>query len=392
MWCAYLGEVSSLSTPLPLDGVVDPQFASVRDAFTHNFEAHGEIGASLCVIARGKVVVDLVGGWKDSLHMSPWTRSTLVNSFSVGKGILSILLAHCLSRTHTHPDDTVSKCWPELTHSPIGRLSIKELSGHRAGLPALSCPLTESDLFNWPHMVSSLVQQQPWWEPGTTHGYHVNTFGFLIGELVCQMSNSTHKELLNPLRQFVGEEMFWSVPSDRLDDVATVYWHHNDTETSTNTDASLTASTASMHVLTYNNPPNFSGIDYVNTTRWRQSVHPSTNLHTTARAVARAYESVRTNTIGIHPMVLQQATSTVSRGTDVILDAETHFGMGFQLPTDRRRFGPHDETFGHYGAGGSMGFYDPISDICVGYVMNQMGRGWQNSRNQTLIDSIFDSL
>ena len=121
-------------------------------------------------------------------------------------------------------------------------------------------------------------------------------------------------------------------------------------------------------------------------------MHPSTNLHTTARAVALAYESVRSRTLDIQSAVLQEATSTVSSGTDVVLGADTHFGVGFQLPTDTRRFGPHDESFGHYGAGGAMGFCDPVSQVCVGYVMNQMGRGWQNSRNQALIDSIFGCL
>ena len=38
-------------------------------------------------------------------------------------------------------------------------------------------------MLDWPAMTAALARMQPWWEPGTAHGYHVNTFGFLVGEL-----------------------------------------------------------------------------------------------------------------------------------------------------------------------------------------------------------------
>lgn len=388
MWSPHLGEVSSLNNSFPLDGFVDSHFAHVQDAFIHNFSAHNEIGASLCVIAEGKTVVDLSGGFKDLERTHPWSPTTLVNSFSVGKGILSILLAHALSTSQSSVDDALKTHWPELKESPIGSITIKDLGGHRAGLPALSTTLSEQNLYSWPQMIASLVQQKPWWEPGTSHGYHVNTFGFLVGELISRIRNTTHQQLLQPLRNFIGEEMYWGVPSEQLHDVATLYWHDMDQQRET----LKTLSEASMHVLAYSNPPNFSGMGAVNSTAWRKSVHPSTNLHATSRAVALAYESVRSTALGIHPVVLEQTITTVSQGTDEVLGADTHFGVGFQLPTATRRFGPHNEAFGHYGAGGSMGFCDPVSQICVGYVMNQMGRGWQNSRNQSLIDSIYTCL
>jgi CubicO group peptidase (beta-lactamase class C family) len=388
LWRPYFGEVSSLNDSLPLNGFVDSKFEAVKDAFVTNFSRGEEIGASLCVLAEGKVVVDLSGGWKDLQRAQPWMPTTLVNSFSVGKGIMSILLAHALSSSASSVDDTLGSVWPELARSRIGHLTIKDLGGHRAGLPSISTPLLEEHLYSWSHMVDTLVQQEPWWEPGTAHGYHVNTFGFLVGEIVCRIRNTTPQQLLEPLRSVVDDEMFWGVPQSRLNDIATLNWHDADQQRAT----LKILPEASMHVLAYSNPSNFSGMGAVNSAPWRQCVHPSTNLHTTARAVALAYESVRSRTLDIQSAVLQEATSTVSRGTDVVLGADTHFGVGFQLPTDTRRFGPHDESFGHYGAGGAMGFCDPVSQVCVGYVMNQMGRGWQNSRNQALVDSIFRCL
>ncbi|CAF4436386.1 unnamed protein product, partial [Didymodactylos carnosus] len=33
-------------------------------------------------------------------------------------------------------------------------------------------------------MTDLLAKQKPFWEPGTAHGYHAVTFGWLAGELI----------------------------------------------------------------------------------------------------------------------------------------------------------------------------------------------------------------
>ena len=388
MRCAHLGEVSSLSNSFPVDGYVDSRFRGVKEAFSDNFESYGELGASLCVMVGGEVVVDLVGGWTDTGRMQPWLPHTLVNSFSVGKGILSILLALALSESRVSPEASVGSIWPEMSHSSVGALSLREIAGHRAGLPAVSAELSPTDVYNWNHMVQALVEQEPWWNPGTAHGYHVNTFGFLIGEILCRIRGQSHTQLLDPLRDYITDQMYWGVPMSQHERVATLYWNRDTASSSTSTAQIV----PSMLSLTYNNPSNFSGAGAVNSPAWRNCVHPSTNLHATAKGVARAYEVLRSCAHPVDVSVLECATTTVSLGSDVILGSDTHFGMGFQLPTAHRRFGPNNAAYGHYGAGGSMGFCDPTADITVGYVMNQMGAGWQNSRNQSLIKAIFSSL
>ena len=388
MWSSYFGEVSSLSNPLHITGVVDPKFLGVRQAFEDNFLLHDEIGASVCVMVDRSVVVRLSGGWQDKEKRKPWLPTTLVNSFSVGKGILSILHALALTRAQMSPDDRVESVWPQMSRSAVGKITLRDLCSHRAGLPAIKRPLAPSDLYNWATMTQALCDQEPEWTPGSQHGYHVNTFGFLVGEVINQLQQSLPKDLLKPLDPFVHNEMFWGVPKARHKDVATLYWHNEQTSPSAHT----SSSEPSLHALAYSNPENFSGLGAVNSSQWRSNVHPSTNLHTSAFAIAAAYESVRSGALPIAPSVLQEATSTASRGDDFMLATETHFGMGFQLPTSTRRFGPQDCAFGHYGAGGSVGFCDPVAKISMGYTMNQMGKGWQNKRNQSLIEAIYASL
>jgi CubicO group peptidase (beta-lactamase class C family) len=47
------------------------------------------------------------------------------------------------------------------------------------------------------------------------------------------------------------------------------------------------------------------------------------------------------------------------------------FARGFALNIEGM-YGPNPKAFGHSGAGGSMGFADPETNIAFGYAMNQM--------------------
>src|SRR5215813_12887192 len=58
--------------PAPIDGTCDPRFAAVRDAFAENFAERGEVGAAVAISVRGRVVVDLWGGWADRARRGPW--------------------------------------------------------------------------------------------------------------------------------------------------------------------------------------------------------------------------------------------------------------------------------------------------------------------------------
>ncbi len=55
--------------------------------------------------------------------------------------------------------------------------------------------------------------------------------------------------------------------------------------------------------------------------------------------------------------------------------------------------GPNARSFGHPGAGGSLGFADPDTKIGFGYAMNQMGSGMLlDPRAAALIDAVYASL
>jgi CubicO group peptidase (beta-lactamase class C family) len=152
-----------------------------------------------------------------------------------------------------------------------------------------------------------------------------------------------------------------------------------------------------MRYNAYWNPPGISGGGWVNRPEWRQAEIPSTNGHGSARGVARVYAAL-TNGGAVDRIrilesdTLKAATIEHSCGHDLINQRPSRFGLGFQLTQPERPLGPNPAAFGHFGAGGSLGFCDPESGVAFGYVTNDMGPRWQNPRNKALIDAVYACL
>jgi CubicO group peptidase (beta-lactamase class C family) len=148
----------------------------------------------------------------------------------------------------------------------------------------------------------------------------------------------------------------------------------------------------------YLNPPGLSGMGTVNTRAWRAAEMPSGNAHACARAVARIYSALACGGAveGIRILqagTIELATREVSSGLDVVLERPSRFGLGFQLTQPERPLGPNPRSFGHFGAGGSLGFADPDHALAFAYTPNQgEGPRWQNPRNRGLIGALYASL
>ena len=152
-----------------------------------------------------------------------------------------------------------------------------------------------------------------------------------------------------------------------------------------------------MQFNAYFNPPGLSGAGVVNTRAWRAAEMPSTNTHASAAAwpgsIAPWPPGARSTTRRWWTgQPWPRPRPSRSSGPDVILGRDSRFGLGFQLTQPDRPLGPNPGAFGHFGAGGAVGFCDPASGVAFGYVMNQLGARWQNPRNRALIDAVFTSL
>ena len=380
----------------PVRGDCDPRFARVRDAFQDNFAAGSETGAALAVHLDGEPVLDLWGGWMDAQHSRAWQRDTLVCCYSVGKAVSAILLWRLVERGVLDIDGRVADHWPEFAAAGKEDVRIRWLLSHQAGLPAIRRPLPRGSQLRWDAMCEALAAQEPWWPPGAAHGYHSNTQGFLIGELI---RRATGIRIGPFLQQELGEPAgidfhFGTRPEHdaRTADILPMQQPPDLVRSPPNP----------LQLLANRNPPSVEqGPGSQNSREYRAAEFPSTNGHGNARALARLYGALATDgqikgqsggAQILAPRTIAAASAEQVYGLDRVLGRRTRFGSGFQLAMRERPLGPNPQTFGHFGGGGSLGFADSAAGLGFGYTMNQGRPGWQHRHVRRLIDLLYESL
>ena len=156
--------------------------------FGGNFENNGDAGAAVCVYRHGRKAVDLWGGLAHAGTARPWTRDTLQLVYSATKAATATC-AHLLARRgELDLDRPTAWYWPEFAAQGKADIPVRGLLSHRAGLPIIDNPMPLADLLAWDPMAAALAAQRPAWEPGTAHGYHGRTFGWLVGEVIRRVS------------------------------------------------------------------------------------------------------------------------------------------------------------------------------------------------------------
>ncbi|MCC5884818.1 MAG: beta-lactamase family protein [Gammaproteobacteria bacterium] len=386
---------STTATDWPIAGDCDRKFRGVRDAFLANFSTDGDCGAAVCLMLDGQPVVDLWGGYLDLAHTIPWQRETLVNAYSVGKGVVSMLALDSIGRGELDLIGPLAAVWPELAAAGKGKLSMQMLLSHRAGLPAVRELLPAAAKYDWKRVCAALAAQAPFWEPDSTHGYHTNTFGFLVGEVVARAAG-------RPLRQLLQERLtgpqgctfYWGVPRRLQSRIAPMLLQDDisireQQRQAGSQPADDAIDAAALRWRCYFNPPGISGFGAVNTRAWRSAAIPSTNGHTHARGLAELYAGFVARS---SRELLADATRPHSDGLDYVLQRPSRFGLGFQLNHPKQSMGPATSAFGHFGYGGSLGMADPERGLAFAYVTNRPAPRFHVARTSRLLDTIYACL
>jgi CubicO group peptidase (beta-lactamase class C family) len=388
------GPVTAATGPIPVSGRCDPAFDAVRSAFTENFTDRGEVGAAVCVMVGDAVVVDLAGGWSDAARSRPWRQDTLVDFYSAGKAVLSMLVLRLVDEGRIGLDDPIAAVWPEFAAAGKEAATLRQALCHRAGVPAIRARLTDDDLWHWDRMTGALAATEPWWEPGTRHAYHSNTFGHLVGEVVRRVTGELPGDHLRSVVGPLDADLWFGVPAAQQHRCAEVLFAPGGLMVDVDLDAlpDTLPDDVLMNALAHLNPPGYSSIGVVNSARWRSAQVPSTNGHGTATGLARCYAALLRPGRLLSPDLLDHATQVHSSGPCPILGEDIAFGLGFTPTSVRRPFGPNPRSFGHFGTGGALGFADPDAGVAFGYVMNNVIPRWRSTRNQALVDAVYRSL
>jgi CubicO group peptidase (beta-lactamase class C family) len=361
-----------------IEGFTDPRFAPLRAAFASCFADGLEHGGAVAVVIDGKLVADLWGGHADKARTKPWTRDTLVNVWSVSKGVVALAVAMLVERGALRYDDPVANAWPQFAAKGKERITLDLVLSHQAGLNGLDVEMGSAGLYAWHPYADALAAMAPLWEPGSRCVYHALSFGHLAGEPIRRVSGTS-------VGRFVAEEIAGPLGADFCFGLPEAQ-DHRAAEMIAGPKASdwVTAALAGPYPHACRNPtpvatqPNERG--------WRAAEIPGGNGQSNARALAAIYGNI----VGsAKPLILREALAEATR---LRFGSPVKYGAGFRID-DAAHGGRGTGTFGHSGWGGAVAFGDPAARLGFAYVTNNM-LGFDDGidpRRQRLIEAVYDA-
>ena len=379
-----------------IKGQCDPRFKKIKDIFSYSLESGFETGAALAIEYKGEVIVNLWGGHRDSNKSLEWEENTLINVFSVTKGITAICVSKLIDEGKLDHNQKVSYYWPEYGCNGKEDTIVSDFLCHRAGMFGFQNGMPKGSWQNWQNFVSHLEAQTPYSMPGTSQGYHALTYGWLVGELFRRVDGRTVGEYFN-------EEI--AIPHDidfhiglqkkdfsRCADMLMLDFIQNIEQVKflkfipnlilPTKIKTLKAALLKGDFLEAFQTREEDEIDFVNSDDWRLAEIPSANGHGTAKSLAKLYgilsntSSQRENSI-VSIDTLELAITPHSSGPDsVLFGAGIKFGLGFELEGGIATAGSifknkHSKMFGHAGVGGAVAFGDLDYNLGYGFVCNQ---------------------
>ena len=364
--------------------------------FRENFEKLGELGAAVSVWQYGKPVVELHGGFCDASREKPWSGDTVVLVWSATKGIGSACVLHGLQQHKIELNQRVAELWPEFAQSGKDKITLEQLLSHQAGLCALD---QRVDVLDYETVIRALETQAPLWPPGTAHGYHARTFGFLLDELMRRVTRKTLPEYWQENFARPLELDFWiGLPEKENSRVATIYAAKSGKSPEPTQFYHDLVSPGTLARKTFTSPYGLNVISKMNDPQIRALPIVSFGGIGSASALAKFY-SVLANGGELNDQIffsaetIERMTMTLSDGVDRVFQIPTAFSAGFMKDSGQaahRMFGPSSTSFGHPGAGGSHAFADPENKIAFAYVMNQMEQSvLPNEKSLRLANAIY---
>jgi len=354
-----------------IHGRVEAGWEAVRAAFAENFEKHGDVGAACCVYREGRCVVDLWGGVADPASGRPWAEDDIQIVFSATKGATALCANMLVERGDLDLDAPVAHYWPEFAAQGKGEIPVRWVLCHKAGLAAVDGDLTLEEVLAWDPVVAAIAAQAPNWKPGTKHGYHARSFGWITGEIIRRITGrSLGRFFADEVARPLGLSFWIGLPAAERGRCATLIPPPGGSPS-----VAEILGSSSLTARVMGGPSELFAYDEM----WNRddvlaAEMPSSNGVADARALARMYAATIGEIDGVcllAPATVEAACVEQAEGPDAVILVPSRFGVGFTLPPMLTP-GCGAKSFGHPGAGGSLGFADPEAGIAFGYVMNQM--------------------
>lgn len=352
--------------------ILSPAFEPILDVFEQNFTDFEELGAGFAVILDGEPVLHITGGWADKRKTIPYGKDTLVPVYSTTKGIAALALGG-LVEAHTRQgyDTLVSEIWPEFGVNGKEATTIGHVVSHQAGLPGFTEEIDPALWLDPPACAAALATIAPMWAPGTAHGYHPLTWGYMVGELARRLDPNGRT-----LGQYIATTMTNTTGEMGHNDLIDFWIGLPESEHERCADIARPKALARLGEVT---PPRRAAFmtkwaaPNRNAKTWREVEIPSANGHGTALSIAQMYEPYAAN--GAQgdnhiTMTADMVRPFYPDTPDLVLDMNTSFAAGVML-NSHGHFGPNPDAVGHCGWGGSMAIADADRRLTCAYVMNK---------------------
>jgi CubicO group peptidase (beta-lactamase class C family) len=371
----------------------------ITPLFEENFQKLGELGAAVSIWQNGKAIVDLNRGFKDARREYPWVSDTLVLIWSATKGLGSACVLHVLQEHKIDIERRVAEFWPEFAQAGKENITLAQLLSHQAGLAALD---RKTDVLDYPSVIAALEEQKPLWPPGTAHGYHARTFGYLLDELVRRITRQSLSEYWR--KTFAGPlnlDLWIGLPEKENPRVATIYAAKAGNPPQPKQFYVDLVSPGTLARKTFTSPHGLHAASAMNNPTIRAEPIVSFGGIGSANSLAKFYAMLANGgeidgRTFFSEKTMSWMKTTLTDGIDRVFQIPTAFSAGFMKDATssmRRIFGRSTSSFGHPGAGGSHAFADPENKISFAYVMNQMEQSvLPNEKSLRLVDAIYDLL
>jgi CubicO group peptidase (beta-lactamase class C family) len=358
-----------------ISGFVHPDFGGVTQALRRVATHKRGGGAAVAVYHRGEIVVDAWTGARDALG-TPWQSDTMAMSFSTTKGVIATTVHRLVDHGLIDYDEPVATYWPEFAANGKQGITVRHLLNHSAGLHALRDVIPGAyEMLDWDLVVSKLAAEAPRYPPGTRHGYHGITYGFLVGEVIQRVTglsvhDAVETEIVKPLDL---DGMSIGVPLDQRGRVADLIVHFGNAERAERF-AVRASRLAWMRpaIDTFMVP---ESDQFYASSEILDSAIPAVNGCFTARSLARMYAALAGGGVlegerFLSAETLRCATEVQTTAVDIVVGFRMRWRLGYHLAATSRGIIPNG--FGHFGFGGSGAWADPENDLAVAFVCNRV--------------------
>ena len=348
-------------------GTTTEKFAGLRDVLSAQLDSGADVGASIAVVHRDEMVVDIWGGYADAEKTKPWERDTIVNVWSTTKTMTFLVALMLADRGQLDFNAPVATYWPEFAANGKENIQVRHLMSHTAGLSGWA-DIEPEGIADWDRSTALLAAQAPWWTPGEGSGYHLVTQGHLIGEVVRRITGETIGTFFKrEVADVLGADFHIGLPESEEHRVSIVI-------PPPPLDASqLGISENSVAYKSYTGP--LLDATYPQHRWWRAAEIPAANGHGNARSVALVQSIIAGRGQARGHRFFSEVTGDVifqsqAHGIDQVLGTEINFGMGYGLASSIMPLGARACYWGGYG--GSVIIMDQDADLTIAYMMNRM--------------------